>query len=242
MGFASRKCLRLAERKGLIDKESIIAFNFTLALAILGITSIIGSSDMLAEFVVGVEFSWDGWFEEKTAETEFQAVIDSLFNWTFFLIIGASVPWDCFTAIGITRLIIYSGCILLLRRLPATFALAPLISQIKSAKEAVFTGWFGPMGVGALFYAWSVTLKGYNSEIANIVCFVVLTSIIVHGATVPLFHFERFNRTFSLLPENEDAALEALTVLITEDSDYRFELLHEEVPSNEPMNGDATLL
>jgi NhaP-type Na+/H+ or K+/H+ antiporter len=43
--------------------------------------------------------------------------------------------------------------ILLLRRLPFMLAAYRWIPDIKTFREAAFTGWFGPMGVGAVFIA-----------------------------------------------------------------------------------------
>lgn len=43
--------------------------------------------------------------------------------------------------------------ILLLRRLPFMLVAYRWIPDIKTFREAAFTGWFGPMGVGAVFIA-----------------------------------------------------------------------------------------
>lgn len=216
LGYGARKALRAAELRRLIDKESIVAFNFALAMMTLGLTTLIDASDMLAVFVLGVEFSWDGWFEEKTGDTEFQAVIDALFTFTFFIMFGAITPWSIFSSLGYTKLVGLSICILLFRRVPFTMLLSPWIPQLKTDREALFVGWFGPMGVGALFYAWFCALQHFNPAIMYIVWFIVLSSILVHGATVPAFHIETLRQTFNMIPDGEDEALEALTLLITD--------------------------
>lgn len=214
LGDGARRGLRWAEHNHLIDKESTVAFNFSLALATLGLTTLLGTSDMLAVFALGVSFSWDG----RTAGSEFQAVIDSLFTLSFFVILGAAIPWSAFKALGWTRLGLFTASILALRRVPITCLLSPLITQLKTGREALFAGWFGPMGVGALFYAWEWELGGGNPAVSHLVWVAVLGSILVHGATVPLFHIETLRQSLSLLPEDEGEALEVLTTLITEDS------------------------
>lgn len=181
----------------------------------LGLTTLIDASDMLAVFVLGVEFSWDGWFEEKTGDTEFQAVIDALFTFTFFILFGAVTPWSVFSSLGYAKLAGLSACIIMFRRVPFTMLLSPWIPQLKTDREALFVGWFGPMGVGALFYAWYCALQQFNPVIMHIVWFTVLSSIVVHGATVPAFHIETLRNTFSMIPDDEDEALEVLTLLIT---------------------------
>lgn len=218
LGYAARQGLRLAERYELIDKESLVAFNVSLAMATLGLTTLLGTGEMLAVFSLGLTFSWDGWFQAKTAGTEFQAIMDTLFTLSFFVLFGASIPWTAFYELGWGRLVLFTGLVLALRRVPVTCFLSPFITQLKTGREALFAGWFGPMGVGALFYAWDCQLNGMNPILGRIVWFTVLGSILVHGATVPLFHIDTVRQTLSLLPEDEDEALEVLTILITEDS------------------------
>ncbi|KAG9126645.1 hypothetical protein FRC07_002617 [Ceratobasidium sp. 392] len=67
-----------------------------------------------------------------------------------------------------------------------------LIPAIPSIKEAIFVGWFGPIGVSAIFYV-QVALEylpkdsreQVKSTIEPVVYFMVFTSILVHGITVP---------------------------------------------------------
>ena len=51
------------------------------------------------------------------------------------------------------RLLVLAILILFLRRLPIILALYRWIPDIKTFREAIFVGWFGPMGVGAIFIA-----------------------------------------------------------------------------------------
>ncbi len=46
-----------------------------------------------------------------------------------------------------------SICVLLTKRIPIVLALWKFIPDIKTFREAVFCGHFGPMGVGAIFIA-----------------------------------------------------------------------------------------
>jgi NhaP-type Na+/H+ or K+/H+ antiporter len=72
--------------------------------------------------------------------------------------VGTALPWAEFhqpDATGITypRLIGLGILVLLFRRIPAlliTYKAMPLV--VKNWKEAVFMGYFGPIGVGAVYY------------------------------------------------------------------------------------------
>ena len=52
------------------------------------------------------------------------------------------VPW---------RLVVIAILILLFRRIPIILALKPIIPDIRTWREAIFCGHFGPIGVGAIF-------------------------------------------------------------------------------------------
>lgn len=106
--------------------------------------------------------------------------------------------------------------VLLFRRLPIVLSLYKLIPAIKTWREAVFTGWFGPIGVGAIFY-YSVAIEslpedGINAHarqvIKPIIYFMVLSSVIAHGITIPLFYIGTFaTRTLTRTSENGNQVL-----------------------------------
>lgn len=151
--------------------------------------NLVGCNDMVAVFVAGAVFAWDDWFIDQTRESQLQPAVDSIFNSTFFVMFGAALPWKRFSQFGILKLITLTALILLFRRLPVVWILGPL----KEKRERLFTGWFGPIGVGAIFYAITLSntpLKGHQdgAEFITITCFIVMSSVIAHGITVPLFH------------------------------------------------------
>lgn len=84
-----------------------------------------------------------------------QPTIDMLLNLAVFLWFGAVCPWSSFLhndVIPIYRLIFLGILILLFRRLPIVLAMHTAIHQIEQLSQAAFVGFFGPIGVGAIFY------------------------------------------------------------------------------------------
>jgi NhaP-type Na+/H+ or K+/H+ antiporter len=166
-GFVARKLLKASEKAGLIDKHSFLAYAIALALLITGLVSLVRSDDLLACFIAGKKlcgtislfeflgnsFTWDDYFRVRTQEAHFQPVLDMLINCTFFICLGSLLPWSSFASIGIGRLLGLSSLVLLFRRLPWVLLLYKGISEVRTLKEAIFAGWFGPIGVGAIFYA-----------------------------------------------------------------------------------------
>lgn len=182
-----------------------------LALFCTGVGSIIGTDDLLVAFAAGAAFSWDGWFARKTEETHVSNVIDLLLNMAFFVYFGAIIPWEMYSepALGIYpwKLVVIAILLILFRRIPILLALKPIIPNIRTWREALFCGHFGPIGVGAIFMAIlaraelehdsptplaelpTIDHPNYTvvAVIWPIVSFMIIASIIVHGSSIAVF-------------------------------------------------------
>ncbi|KAM3579389.1 Na+/H+ antiporter [Umbelopsis sp. WA50703] len=214
VGYVARKILQWSERNRFIDKPSFLCFAIALALFLMSMTGFSGSDDLLACFVAGNAFSWDDWFRQETEEAHFQDVIDMMLNLAVFVYIGCIIPWSSFSIpeLGVEpwRLVVIAILILLFRRLPIVLLLKPVLPALKTYREAFFAGWFGPMGVGAVFLSILAKeeLEKVHGEknpasvelIAPIVLFIVLSSVLVHGTTIPLFQLGKriHTRTLSI--------------------------------------------
>ncbi|KIY03825.1 uncharacterized protein Z520_00516 [Fonsecaea multimorphosa CBS 102226] len=230
VGYIGRHAIKWAERKGLIDRESFLVFYFVLALFCAGSGSLLGMDDLLIGFAAGVGFSNDGWFTEKTEESHVSNVIDLLLNLAYFVYFGTIIPWDQYNAqahgLAPWRLVVISIMVILFRRIPAMLALKPLIPDVKTWREALFAGHFGPIGVGAIFAAILARAEletdgaiplaklPQNSEeyqliylIWPLVTFMVISSILVHGSSIAVFTLgKRINTltiTLSYTQDNE---------------------------------------
>ncbi|KAK5162586.1 hypothetical protein LTR04_003339 [Oleoguttula sp. CCFEE 6159] len=233
VGYAARRAIRLAHEKELIDRESFLVFYFVLALFCAGSGSILGMDDLLIGFACGVGFSNDGWFLEKTEEAHVSNVIDLLINLAFFVYFGTIIPWAQYNQMDLLglsawRLVVIGILVLFFRRIPIMLALKPIIPDIKTWREALFAGHFGPIGVGALFVAIlaraeleteSTTplaeLPPEGFEHLNVIeliwpitTFLVIVSIIVHGSSIAVFtlgkHINTLTLTMSYTQANEE--------------------------------------
>lgn len=206
-GVGARWLLRQSEKRNLIDKDSFLVFTIALTLLVTGIAALISTDDLLAVFIAGNAFAWDEKFLIETHNSDISEVIDMLFNFAYFVIFGSMIPWQAFRDYGIGRLCLMSGLILLFRRLPIVMALRPWMPVLQNRKQAFFAGWFGPMGVGAIFFsliAKNIFEEGVHGQVQvqtniaqivfPVVAFVVLSSIIIHGITVPMTNFHMKKR------------------------------------------------
>ncbi|OKL59190.1 hypothetical protein UA08_05881 [Talaromyces atroroseus] len=205
VGWLSMKLLHWAEERRYVDRESFLVFAISLGLFIMGTCGLIGTDDLLACFIAGNAFTNDDWFRLETMDDSLQPTIDMLLNLSIFIWFGAVCPWAMFAhndVIPIYRLVALGILILLFRRLPAVFAMHKYIHQIEQVSQALFVGFFGPIGVGAIFYLSvsrqflleNMIVDGQVRDDAAktadvtyiVVWFLVICSIFVHGLSVPL--------------------------------------------------------
>ncbi|TQS33321.1 hypothetical protein Golomagni_06340, partial [Golovinomyces magnicellulatus] len=206
VGFLAKWLLRWAEDRGFVDRESFLVFAISLALFVLGTCGLIGTDDVLACFIAGNTFTWDDWFRLETKDDSLQPTIDMLLNVTIFLWYGAVIPWKDFgnsSIIAPYKLIPLGLLVMLFRRLPWIFGLHKWIHQIEKTRQAIFVGFFGPIGVSAIFYLF-ITLEFIEGHLSNedgsprsdvtelgdtvrvVVWFLVVCSVIVHGLSIPI--------------------------------------------------------
>ena len=209
IGLGANRALRFAEGGGFTGPAFFIVFYLLLALFSTGVGSTLGTDDFLLAFGAGTGFAWDGWFASKTKETHLPDIIDLLLNASMFVYFGAIIPWAKFTSgeftpnITVGRLISLLVLIILFRRIPIVLAMKRFIPDVRTYREALFCGHFGPMGLGALFLVIEARAQletdtstplphppkhnPYKASIEVIwptVCFIVFGSIMIHGISV----------------------------------------------------------
>ncbi|KAF2097441.1 putative Na/H antiporter [Rhizodiscina lignyota] len=256
VGWVAKELLHWAEDRKYVDRESFLVFAIALALFITGTVGMIGSDDVLACFIAGNTFTWDAnqssdWFRIETQDDSLQPTVDMLLNVSVFIWFGAVCPWNMFAhnnVIPVYRLIFLGILVLLLRRPPIVFAMHTKIRQIEQWQQALFVGFFGPIGVSAIFYLYltldflrtQIVVDGKERDDAErlgeimyiVIWFIVICSIIVHGLSVPLGKFGWY------LPRTISAALSD-----TRDNDPApFHIRESERTSQEGTSGVESLV
>ncbi|CAM1504579.1 Fc.00g021700.m01.CDS01 [Cosmosporella sp. VM-42] len=205
VGYGSCKTIRFALKRKWVDSESYVLFPAALGMFIVGTCGALGTDDLLACFVAGSALNWDGHFLRETEERhdEVNSCIDVLLNFGGFMYIGAILPWSEFNdpdGTGLTwgRLVALGCLVLIFRRIPAilvTYKLMPAVC--KNPKEALFMGYFGPIGAGAVFYLehsrhlfpelgeGDVEETNLVKAMGPVVYWLVFFSIVVHGLSIP---------------------------------------------------------
>lgn len=201
IGLSANKLLRYSESNGFVQESTLFVFYFLLAIFCVAVGSTLGLDDFLVCFTAGSSFCWDGWFSRRTARMKLPSILDLMLNSAFFVYFGSIIPWDLFDSnLSISKMLLCAFLVLTLRRLPVMLAMTRLVPDLHTYHESLFTGHFGPMGVGALFLAieararletgTSLPLPHPPKDSPNfvaletiwpVVCFIVLCSIMVHG-------------------------------------------------------------
>jgi NhaP-type Na+/H+ or K+/H+ antiporter len=183
----------------------------------------LGTDDLLACFVAGNAMNWDGEYLHETEERhdEVNSSMDVILNFGGFMYIGTIIPWSEFhqpdtTGLTYGRLIGLGVLVLFLRRIPAILLAYKFMPKVcKNLKEALFMGYFGPIGIGAVFYVEHTRhlfpeLGHGDAEETDlvrvmipVVYWLVLFSIVVHALSIPALNL--IYRFYGVQPIREDA-------------------------------------
>jgi NhaP-type Na+/H+ or K+/H+ antiporter len=181
-GYIVGKGLDHVERAHEIEKTDILIIGTTLAISMIGLAKLAGTDGILAVFVAGLTFSLTITRQEREEVEDVQEGISHLATLPIFFFIGLSLPWDRWWALG-WRGILWAVLILLLRRLPALLLISRFVPSLGSLKDVLFMGWFGPIGVSALFYALLAARETGMLYFWEIGSLMVAISTLAHGLT-----------------------------------------------------------
>ena len=180
LGKGSGLLFRYTHEHNFAEKKSLTATTLALALLVLACVALLGADGILAVFVAGIVLKKAMRAEHEEAHQHFQDAVDRSFTLPIFVVLGASAPVAGWVGQG-WPIVVAAIAIIGLRRLPAWLGLQHAGRPYGGVTEAAFAGWFGPVGVAALFYA-SVGLEHLPSEtLWHLVSFCVCLSVVVYG-------------------------------------------------------------
>jgi NhaP-type Na+/H+ or K+/H+ antiporter len=179
-GYAAGQLLKWAEREKLIESTSFIAYSLALSITILGAAKLLGTDGVLAVFMAGIAFGQVIGGQQRAREDNVQEAINRFFTLPIFILLGLLLPWEQWFEFG-WRSLLLAIAILLLRRLPAILLLYRQIPSLQNLPEALFAGWFGPVGVAAIFYAGLCLRRTGIEEVWLVVALMVCASIVAQS-------------------------------------------------------------
>jgi sodium/hydrogen antiporter len=185
LGYGAGRVLHWAHHARLIESYSFLTFTTTLSLFTLSAAGLLGSNALLAVFVAGVVFTLSTDTGEAHEEERIQESMNKLFTLPTFVVFGVAAPLAGWLEHG-WPLAAFVVSVLMLRRLPIVTALWPAMQPL-GRRDTAYVGWFGPIGIAALYYA-SVAVERTGDDVFWIAgSAVIFASILVHGVTAASF-------------------------------------------------------
>lgn len=181
IGFLAGKAMRWAEEHREIESAARSLFTLVLAALVLGVGGLLRADGLLGVFVAGLVYSAIVSASDRRVEARIDETMNIFLVLPVFILFGAVLPWERWAELGWPA-VAFVLAALLLRRLPWVLALrAPLGLSLTSA---AWLGWFGPIGVAALFYLGHAQAHGVtDSRLWAAGTLVVAASTAVHGLT-----------------------------------------------------------
>lgn len=208
IGYGAGRLLEYAQSRGTIRESPYLIYAAALAIFVLGLTRLINTDGIFAVFAAGVAFSLTISSDTKSDQESTQEAVDRFFVLPIFALLGLALPWSDWIALG-WKAPVLAGAVLLLRRIPAILAMSPLLFRtggLKGLRESFFYGWFGPIGVAALYYATLAEHRTGIHEVYVVGSLIISASVLVHGVSAAPFTrlFGRRVETASEESEEQD--------------------------------------
>lgn len=182
IGAAAGKVQKWALDNDYINETPLLTVTISLAIMVLGVIHLLGSDGILAVFVAGLGFNRVAPGDPESEEQAATDIVERLFTIPIFVLFGIALPWNEWVALGWTGIALVVG-VLLFRRLPMMLAFRRFIPPLQNTADAALAGWFGPIGVAAIYYATlSVTHVGTRMGwVAG--SLVIAGSVLAYGVT-----------------------------------------------------------
>lgn len=176
----TKKCCSME----LIKSEVMGVHSICLCFLGLALMDLIDGSELICIFFMGIGLNDDEWYTLERSSNRISEALESVSSKVLFLFLGTVIDFNRFTL----RMVLICTIILVFTRPLILLLLYHTVPLIKNKKEALFIGWYGPVGVGALFYCLLYDKKVDTLTIDYGICTVFLSTLI-HGFSVPLYEF-----------------------------------------------------
>lgn len=211
LGYLAGIVLHHAHKAKLMAQKTLLSFSVGLALMVLTLLELLHMNGIIGVFFAGLLFNRKIETEEDLEEERVQDAMERLFTIPVFFLIGLVIPWQEWLHMG-WPLAVFIMAILLFRRLPALILLKPFLKQVSSWPRVLLLGWFGPIGVAALFYAVLSIERAGNKQALPTVLAIITASVFIHGFTsIPfsrLYHRHDRNNVAGDREEENEAETE----------------------------------
>ena len=186
VGYLSGYLLNKAYSLKQMKETSVLPFSLALSLFLLAGLDYLGMNGIIGVFIGGIGFAHHITKNEAIQEKKVQDSMARIFTIPVFFLLGLILPWQEWQQLGWTAVAIVF-LVIFFRRIPGLLLMMPILPMFKKRfGDLLIMGWFGPIGVAALYYA---TLSHDNTGLDlvwTIPSLLVFSSTIAHGlSSVP---------------------------------------------------------
>lgn len=179
-GEGASRAINAGEEHGATKEAPIIVFTLVLAVGVLAAARQLEVGGVLAVFVTGLVLNARTPGNDRVGALTFDEALNRFAVLPVFVLLGAALPWADWRALGWPLLVLVVA-VLLLRRPPWLLLLRRPLDLPRS--DALFLGWFGPVGVSAVFYLTEASARGAGTDVVAAGAAVVAASTLLHGLT-----------------------------------------------------------
>lgn len=181
IGWLVGRVFVFADRHRDIEHTAFLVLALAFTAVVLGVVALAKGSTALGVLAAGLAFAQGLSPGERREEHEIQEAVNQYLVLPAFTLLGVTLPWAQWGELGLAGIAPVIG-VLALRRLPVVLALRPWLDLRRV--EGVFVGWFGPIGVAALFYLADGREQGAVGEtVWALGTLLIAASTLVHGLT-----------------------------------------------------------
>jgi sodium/hydrogen antiporter len=183
MGAGAGALLRFSERHHDIESAARLLYTLVLAFAVLGVVELLGGNGVFAVFVAGLLHNHVVSGSDRSSEADIDEGMNKVLALPTFTLLGVALPWAGWGELGWGG-VGFVVLVLLGRRLPAVLLLSRVLHL--RWREAVWLGWFGPIGIAAVFYLTYLHEHGLvAATVWEAGTLVVAVSTVLHGLSAP---------------------------------------------------------
>jgi sodium/hydrogen antiporter len=188
LGFVFGHAIDWTHTRQLSDKDTYIVTIIPVTILIASSIDSFGGDGIFAVFMAGIVIDALDSEPERRDEQRTMDIIDYLVGIVFAFVFAFIIPWTSFAKYNIGKLTLFAILVLTLRRL---FFVLPLLKMrffdniftVPRWIDAIGLSFFAPVAVAAIHYACEIHLQTGEKCPFEIVSFVALCSIVLHGST-----------------------------------------------------------
>lgn len=207
LGHGAGRALKAARAAGQIGRRSLMLASLTFMVGLLGLMKLIDTDSIWAAFLAGLALATALGDEVREAADQYEEGGNNLAMVPALMLFAMAVPWGAWGGIWGAGLLAL-GLVLAFRRLPVMWLLYLLLKPgagrpvpsaadqardgvdprpFRAPRDAWFYGWFGPIGLSAMFYAGAAHRELADPRLWPITSFLIAGSILAHGLTAAPF-------------------------------------------------------